>query len=555
MKHALQRYTFPALFLLLLGGLLGSRLEWSAADKDTTEQLRKLEEAFLIINKRYVEELEPADVAERAIEAMLAGLDPHSTYIDAESFVEVNESYEGSFGGIGIWFEIPRGDTAQVVSVIEGGPSERAGLRAGDRIVTIGDTSAVGLGEDEIKRRLKGPIGTKVDVELKRFGVGRALPVTITRDRIPLHSVTSAYMMDERTAYIRIGWFGHTTYGEFFRELARLKEEGMNRLVLDLRDNPGGIMDAAVAIVDELLRDGQIIVYTRGRAVPDQMFRSSRPGVFESQPVIVLVNGNSVSASEIVAGALQDHDRALIVGQRTYGKGLVQNQFALPDNSRLQMTTARYYTPSGRLIQQPYVGGDRAGYIEDKLALLNEASRDPGAYIQGLADSLKYTTTGGRTVYGGGGVLPDVVIGPDTTLSPVMRAVYSGTFLGSFRLWFREHEQALRARWENQQEGFMDAFAFDAAAWKSFWETAGRSPEPIALGVAEEGLSPGLTVFLAKDLEAHRETVELYFKALLARQLFGSEAAYPVYNQVDLTVQEATGLWAEAEQLVARPQQ
>ncbi len=555
MKHALQRYTFPALFLLLLGGLLGSRLEWSAADKDTTEQLRKLEEAFLLINKRYVEELEPADLAERAIEAMLAGLDPHSTYIDAKRFVEVNESYEGSFGGIGIWFDIPRGDTAQVVSVIEGGPSERSGLRAGDRIVAIDDTNAVGLGEDEVKRRLKGPIGTTVDVDLKRLGVRDLVPVTITRDRIPLYSVTSAYMMDERTAYMRIGWFGHTTYREFLGKLTRLKQEGMDRLVLDLRDNPGGIMDAAVAIVDELLTDGRTIVYTRGRAVPDQMFRSSRPGEFESQPIIVLVNGNSVSASEIVAGALQDHDRALIVGQRTYGKGLVQNQFALPDNSRLQMTTARYYTPSGRLIQQPYVGGDRAGYIQDKLALLNQASRDPAAYIQSLPDSLQFATTGGRTVYGGGGILPDVVVGRDTTLSPVMRAVYSGTFLDPFRVWFREQEQPLRSRWEDRRATFMEEFAFDALAWRSFWETAERSPVSLSLSNTDEEMSPERTVFLTSDFQAHRETVELYFKALLARQLYGAEAAYPLYNLVDLTVREAGKLWNEAEQLAGNAHQ
>ena len=374
-------YLLPGLVLVVVGAALGMRLDTVSTDGDTTEQLRKLEEAFLIINKRYVEEVRPAMLVDEAIEAMLESLDPHSSYIDAESFTEVEEGYRGSFGGIGIWFEIPDGDTAHVVSPIEGGPSERAGLRAGDRIVAVNGTNAVDIGDDEIKRRLKGPVGTTVDVTLRRVGMDHAIEVTITREMIPLYSIASAYMVDERTGYIKVSRFAHTTYQEFVEHLTSLKADGMERLVLDLRQNPGGIMEAAVEVVDELLEDERTIVYTKGRSVPDRIFRSRRPGLFEDQPVIVLVNHSSVSASEIVAGALQDHDRGLIVGQQTYGKGLVQNQFELPDESRLQMTTARYYTPSGRLIQTPYEDGDRSGYMERKGASMQEARNDLAAYL------------------------------------------------------------------------------------------------------------------------------------------------------------------------------
>ena len=386
---------------------------------------------------------------------------------------------------------------------------------------------------------------------LKRLGLREPIKVTITRDRIPLYTVTSAYMMDKETGYIRISWFAQTTYREFYEKLALLKQQGMTRLILDLRDNPGGIMDAAVAIVDELIADDQIIVYTRGRAVPDQMFRSAKSGILESRPVIVLVNGNSVSASEIVAGALQDHDRALIVGQRTYGKGLVQNQFALPDNSRLQMTTARYYTPSGRLIQQPYVYGDRRGYMEDKLALLNEAARNPGAYQQSLPDSLKYETTHGRTVYGGGGILPDHVVTRDTTLAPILQAVFNGTFAESFRFWFTEHEHELRATWEDRRATFMQEYEFGADTWRSYWDAAARSQVSIKLTDDPEKVSADGRIYLSTDLETNRETLQLYLKMLLARQLYGSEASYPILNRIDPVVMEAGMLWDKANQLAA----
>ena len=542
-------YILPAILLFVVGTVLGVQLESAMSDTDTTEQLRKLQDAFLIINKRYVEEVDAAELVEDAIEAMLKDLDPHSSYINAEAFTEVDESYRGSFGGIGIWFEVPDGDTAQVVSPIEGGPSEKVGVRAGDRIIGVNDTSVVGVGDQEVKRRLKGPIGTTVDVTLKRLGVDDPIEVTITRDRIPLHSITSSYMVDDKTGYIKVSRFAHTTYREFRENLGLLKEQGMQRLVLDLRENPGGIMDAAVFMVDEMIEDDETIVYTKGRTVQDQMFRSSRPGIFEEQPVIVLVNSNSASASEIVAGALQDHDRALIVGQRTFGKGLVQNQFALPDQSRLQMTTARYYTPSGRLIQTPYDDGDQREYLEQKYASLEEATFNPSAYKESIPDSLKYETTHGRTVFGGGGILPDYVVAPDTMMAPIMQAVFNGSMRESFRVWFMKNEQDLRTRWEDRLPDFMNAYAMSEAAWDDFWQGAAESQVSITLTANEADASVDDRVFTYADLDANRDMVALYLKALLARQLYGTRAAYPLFNQIDPVFLEALKLWDPAEDL------
>ena len=532
MNPMIRQYAFPAFLLLLAGGILGSQLEWGILDRDTTQQLRKLEEAFLIINKRYVEQVDPRSLADQAIEAMLGGLDPHSSYIDAESFKEVNEGYQGEFGGIGIWFEISPHDTTLVVSVIAGGPSEKAGLLAGDRIILVDGEPLVGATQDEVSGRLKGPVGTQVEVTLLRLGVQDPLTVTITRDLIPLYSIAAAYMLDESTAYMRIGRFARTTHAEFQRHLARLKDRGMTRLMLDLRDNPGGIMDAAVDIVDEVLKDGKMIVYTHGRAVPDQEYHSSRKGLMESQPIIVLVNGNSVSASEIVAGALQDHDRALIVGQRTYGKGLVQNQFALPDDSRLQMTTSRYYTPSGRLIQQPYLKGDRSGYIEDKVALMQQAAADPEAYNESLPDSLKYRTAHGRTVYGGGGIFPDVLFRRDSLLSPVEQVMAQGILLNPLRTWFNLHERKLRSDWDGRLEEFTNSFVFDQAS----------IDEILQLSTSEDSVD-------VTALNEEQDKLQLYLKSLLTRQLFGSEAAYPLYNRLDPVIAEAQTMWGRAAAL------
>ena len=548
MKRFKKLYLLLALLLFVGGTVLGVQLQSAISDTDTTEQLRKLGDAFLIINKRYVQKVDAAKLAEDAIIGMLEELDPHSSYISAEAFVEVDEGYRGSFGGIGIWFEVVN-DTAQVVTPIEDGPSEKVGLRSGDRIIRIDDSTAVDIGDQQVKKRLKGPIGTDVRVTLKRLGVTELIDVVITRDRIPLYSIMSAYMVDATTGYIKVSRFAHTTYREFHEHLVALQEQGMKRLVLDLRGNPGGIMDAAVLMVDELLEDDKIIVYTKGRKVQDQVFRSSRRGLFEHQPVIVLVDHSAASASEIVAGALQDHDRALIVGQRTFGKGLVQNQFTLPDDSRLQMTTARYYTPSGRLIQTPYTNGDQREYLEQKYASFEQATFNPSAYKESIPDSLKYETAHGRVVFGGGGILPDYVVAPDTTIGPIVRATFNRSLIPAFRAWFQRYEQDLRTTWDDRLPAFMESYTVDEATWQAFWNAAAEAAVRITLTDNPDEASLKDHVFTNDDLAANRSTLEAYLKAMLARQLYGSRAAYPLFNQIDTVFLEALKLWAPAEDL------
>lgn len=546
-------YILPGTAVLIVGLLLGMKLESTILGDDTFTQLRKLEEAFVIINQRYVETVDPKRIAEEAIGSMLRNLDPHSSYVSAEDAREVQEGYQGSFGGIGIWFDLTRSDddrtrdTVRVVSVISEGPSERAGIIAGDRIVTIDDSSAIGLTETQVTRRLRGQIGTTVDVTIMRRGVREPLQFRLTRDRIPLYTVDASYMVDERTGFIRISRFSMQTYTEFMEHLERLQGQGMERLILDLRFNPGGIMESAVQIVDEMLPGNQMIVYTQGRsAEATSAYRSRRPGQIESQPVIVLVNEYSASASEIIAGALQDHDRALIVGQRTFGKGLVQNQFPLPDGSFLQMTVARYYTPSGRLIQTPYEDGDQSEYYEAKFGSYDRSTFNPRDYIESIPDSLHFKTAQGRDVFGGGGILPDYVVRPDTT--PLLRAV-GGLDARFMRQWFIENEGSLRDTWGERRDDFLSTYEIDDEVWTRFWSYAADNGARTTDDAAEVNPSEG--VFSAVEAEENRRTIETYLKARLAQDLYGQTWWYFVAKDVDNELQEAMRLWDRAETLAA----
>lgn len=554
MMRVTKFYILPGVLLLILGTVLGMTLE-SSLNADTVSNLRKLEDAFVIINKKYVEDVDAEQMAETAILGMLKNLDPHSTYISAKDAREVQEGYQGSFGGIGIWFEIPRNDddysddTVRVVSTISEGPSEAAGIMAGDRIVRINDSSAVGLSTTDITSRLKGTIGTEVSIAVKRRGVRDELDFTLTRDRIPLFTVDASFMVDDETGYLRVGRFSMETYDEFVEHITTLEQQGMERLVLDLRYNPGGIMEAAVRIVDEIVPGDNMIVYTQGRNQDaTSAYRTQRQGRLESMPVIVLVNEYSASASEIVAGALQDHDRALIVGQRTFGKGLVQNQFPLPDGSFLHMTVARYYTPSGRLIQTPYEDGDQQNYYEHKFADRETATYDPGKYRQSIPDSLHYTTEHGRDVFGGGGILPDFIVQPDT--SRLLRSVLGGGLDVRFvRQWFIEHEGELRDTWGDSQDEFAGEFTVPTELWDAFWTFADENGVKIAASDVE--VDPAEGIFAREDVAEHREELETYLRARVAQELFGNRAWYSVYKDIDLELRESMKLWDSAETLAA----
>ena len=556
MMHSTKFFIIPGLLLLVLGTMLGMRLDTtSSSEGSAVEHLRKLQDAFIIINKQYVESVDNGKIVENAIGGMLKQLDPHTSYINAAEIEEVQQGYQGSFGGIGIWFEIPRddddvsNDTARVVSTIPEGPSEAVGLMAGDRIMGINDSSAVGLNNNGVTKRLKGPIGTEVKVTVKRRGVREPIDFTITRDQIPLYSVDVSYMIDDQTGYIRVSRFSMKTYEEFMDGLADLKLQGMQRLIIDLRSNPGGIMESAVRMVDEVLGGNQSIVVTKGRGPQtNSMYRATRTGIFEENPIIVLVNGYSASASEIVAGALQDHDRALIVGQRTFGKGLVQNQFPLPDGSVLQMTVARYYTPSGRLIQTPYELGDQTDYYENKFASRENATFNPSIYIDSIADSLKFLTDRGRSVFGGGGILPDYIVRPDTTL--LMRTIIGNALDRRFSdRWFSDHEGQLRNAWKDRQQAFNKTYFIDEACWDAFWAFSEDNGVKVTSDPGAVNESAG--VFSQSEVDRNRAHLEIIIKARLASELYGYQAWYPVYHNFDLELNEAMKLWDRAESLAS----
>lgn len=367
-----------------------------------------------IIEDQYVDDVNIDSLVEKAIPEILGELDPHSVYISAKDVQTANDDLKGSFSGVGIEFTI-REDTIHVQNVVKNGPAERAGLLAGDKIVTLDGKPFVGkkVTNQEAMHRLKGPKDTKVKIGIIRYGQKQVKQFTVTRGEIPQKSISATYMIDEHTGYIRIKNFGETTYSEMLTALVTLNDENFENLVIDLRDNTGGYLDRAVQIANEFLPKNKLIVYTEGRKSPRQDYRSDGHGSYQDIPLVVLINEGSASAAEIFAGAMQDNDRATIIGRRSFGKGLVQQQIEFPDGSMIRLTIARYYTPSGRCIQKPYTTGDVADYEKDLITRYEH-----GEYFS--QDSIKHTgpayhTSIGRTVYGGGGITPDIFVGEDTT--------------------------------------------------------------------------------------------------------------------------------------------
>lgn len=373
----------------------------------------RLNNLLHIIDDQYVDNVDIDSLVDKAIPQILAELDPHSVYINAKNVQAANDDLRGSFSGVGIEFNI-RQDTIHVQNVIKNGPAERAGILAGDKIVAIDGKPFVGkvVTNEEAMHRLKGPKDTKVKIGIIRYGQSKVLNFTVTRGEIPQKSIPAVYMLDATTGYIRIKSFGETTYTELLIALATLSQQGFSNLVIDLRDNTGGYLQSAVQMANEFLPKNKLIVYTQGRKSPRQEYKSDGHGSYQKIPLVVLINEGSASASEIFAGAMQDNDRATIIGRRSFGKGLVQQQIAFSDGSMIRLTIARYYTPSGRCIQKPYVNGDNKDYEQDLIARYQH-----GEFFN--QDSIKHTgpayhTSIGRVVYGGGGITPDIFIPEDT---------------------------------------------------------------------------------------------------------------------------------------------
>ena len=373
----------------------------------------KLNVLLHLIDDQYVDTVNIPDLVEKSLPQILMELDPHSTYVGASDVEESMQELKGSFSGIGVQFTIYR-DTVRVVKVIKGGPSEQHGIMPGDCIISVDGKPYVGkeVTNDETMKRLKGPRETTVKLGIKRHGKPQPLSFSIVRGDVPLRTIDAVYMLDETTGYIRINSFGETTYPEFLSALAKLNNEGLEGLVIDLRGNLGGYMAPAVQIANEFLPKDRLIVYTEGRKSPREEYTSDGRGTYPALPLVVLVDEGSASASEILAGAVQDNDRGVIIGRRTFGKGLVQVPIDFPDGSMLRLTKARYYTPSGRCVQKPYTPGDEEEYAADLLLRAEHGEYFTADSIK--TDGEKFETLGGRTVYGGGGIIPDIFIARDT---------------------------------------------------------------------------------------------------------------------------------------------
>lgn len=520
----------PLIFSLVLavGIFIGYHISSGRNDGETPTlplggfRSGKLDMILNYIERDYVDTVNRRRLENTAITGMLEKLDPHSSYITPEMFHEMNDPLLGSFEGIGVSFRIEK-DTIMVINPVKGGPSERVGIMAGDRIVMIDDTLVAGndISNRDAMRRLKGPKGTEVKVGVYRRGVKGLKDYTITRDVIPTYSLDIAYMIDNQTGFIRLNKFSATTYKEFLEGARKLRREGMKQLIVDLRGNAGGYLKAATDIADEFLPEGKLIVYTQGKNRPKTYTFATGIGMLEDITVVVLIDEGSASASEIVAGALQDNDRATIIGRRSFGKGLVQEQMTMRDGSAIRLTVARYYTPTGRSIQRPYDGDFEKYHHEPMDRFLNGEVSNPDSLH--FADTVKFVTPGGKVVYGGGGILPDVYVPlrPDSALFYYNRLANSGLIFQYAFDYADANRQTLR-QYKNVKE-FIDRFQVSNTMLETLYNQAAEK---------------GITATRAEQNSAVRH-VSILLKSYIGRNLFDDEGFYPVYQQIDEVLQQA----------------
>lgn len=512
---------------LLLAGFSIGTLTAQLYDSRSTTQ--KFNAAFQLISMAYVDSVDHQELAETAIKGMLKELDPHSVYMTKDEVTRANEPLIGNFEGIGVQFQIFK-DTIVIISPIPGGPSDKLGIMAGDKIVKINGEESVGeiINNNFVMERLRGKKGSEVTVSIFRQGKKDLLDFTIIRDKIPLNSVDAAYMISDETGYIRLNRFARTTMDEVRQAITALKSEGMQNLILDLRNNSGGYLDVAVDLSDEFLDRDKMIVYTEGMRSPRQDFRATSRGSLLKGKVIVMINEGSASASEIVAGAVQDWDRGLVLGRRSFGKGLVQRPFNLPDSSVIRLTTARYYTPSGRSIQKPYDEGV-AEYHKDIFKRLQHGEMVHADSIH-FPDSLRYATNNKRIVYGGGGIMPDIFLPVDTlgTSEYYSRLSRRGV-INSFTLdYMNKNRQELEKKYP-AIEKFINEFETDEAFMESFFVFAEKE------GVERDN----------EGIEASGAHLAVMLKALLGRNLFDLNAYYKIISNIDRELQQAIQTMAD----------
>jgi len=491
--------------------------------------MRKLQIAEMAITNLYVDSVDEEKLAEDGIRGMLEKLDPHSSYLTAKQVKEANEPLQGNFEGIGVQFNMVE-DTLLVIQPVSGGPSERVGILAGDRIVTVNDSAIAGvkMSKEEIMRRLRGPKDTKVVLGIVRRGIADKLTFTVIRDKIPVKSIDATYMLRPQIGYIRIGSFGATTHDEFCESLKKLKKQGMESLILDLQENGGGYLHAAVQIADEFLNKDDLIVYTSGRQTQRTEYNAQGGGMFTKGKVVVLVDSYTASAAEIVSGAIQDHDRGLVVGRRTYGKGLVQRPIDLPDGSMIRLTIAHYYTPSGRCIQKPYEKGKGKDYQMDVYNRLKSGELMSADSVH-FADSLKYyTLKEHRVVYGGGGIMPDEFVPLDTTkYTRFHRELAAKSYIINANLHYVDQ---YRKQLQKDYPTFDD--------FKQRFEI----PQHVVDGILSEGEQHNIKPKDDAELAQTLSYMRLQLKALVARDLWDMDEYFAIFNESSDMVKRALEL-------------
>lgn len=535
-KNSRAQIRLPIIVALAIAGLV-----WIAAtfekSKTETNDVRaaifKFQEIITHINRDYVDSINTNDLVEFGIEKMLEKLDPHSSYIPAKDAALAKSQLEGNFDGIGVEFGIVR-DTIYVVAPLTGGPSEKLGIQSGDQIIKVDGKTVAGTGitNNDVFKLLRGPSGSVVEVDIKRKSQKDFLRFDIVRDKIPQYSINASYMINDEIGYIKVTRFAATTYEEFKKSVTELKTQGMQKLVLDLQSNPGGYMGAAINIADEILGSNAVIVSQEGKTSRfNQKAYAVKPGIFEDGSVVVLINEGSASASEIVAGAIQDNDRGLIVGRRSFGKGLVQMPIDLTDGAELRLTIARYYTPSGRSIQKPY-GENEDDYGLDWIKRFEHGEFFSADSVK-FNDSLRYETISGRAVYGGGGIMPDYFVPLDTTMSSAyVNRLFNSDSAREFILDYMD---------KNKKK-------FDGMSFEDYYNRYQVSEEMLKslIKIGERNKIK----FDEKDFNKSKEYLKILLKANMSRNIFDDNAYYKVINDINEIYLQAIKLFDEAERLV-----
>jgi carboxyl-terminal processing protease len=507
---------------IALGIFIGNRFFLFDSNKSFFVGANKLDAVMQYINEAYVDTVNTSDLIESAIPNVLAGLDPHSAYISAKDMELMGDDLEGHFSGIGVQFVL-RSDTIMVVSVIPGGPSQAAGIYPGDRIVYVNDSLYAGknVTNEKVMRGLRGKKGTDVKLGIRRNNSKEIIDITVERGDIPVNTVDIAYMPADKIGYIKVSKFGSSTYQEFITAISKLKSQGSESFVIDLRQNTGGYLNAAIQMINEFLGDKELIVYTEGRAYPRSNSYSNGSGTSKKDQLVVLMDEGSASASEIFAGAIQDHDRGLIIGRRSYGKGLVQDQKAFKDGSALRLTIARYYTPSGRCIQKPYELGKSSDYNQDLMNRYLRGEFDSQDSIKQENEPL-FHTDGGRPVHSNGGIMPDIFIPRDTTgINSYYLQMHNNGLIYEYAFMYTDKNRARLEKFKTWQE--LDAYL---------------NYQPLIVNLVSLGENKGVR-YRPYLLQEARNLLMMQLKANIVRNIFGDEGFYPIVLKDDIVLKKA----------------